>query len=166
MQNEASRLVSELLVRVPDPIESWKEGGAEGYRVEVLGFRVSDPCTGEVLWANPPAADLSPAADACTQGAAGTGAAPVPDRVGQGDVRAALAPALRKARGCFRTYGVPGTATFAITFGQDGTIAELSQEGDFVDTPTGACLKRAVTGTRFPASRRAKTRIRYPIVLR
>jgi hypothetical protein len=164
MQNEASRLVSELLVRIPDPIESWKEGGAEGHRVEVVGFRVSDPCTGEVLWANPPAADLSPDPEACTQGAAG--AAPVPDKVGQEDVRAALAPAVKRARGCFRTYGVPGTATFTITFGPDGAITELSQEGDFIDTPTGACLRKAVARTRFPASKRAKTRIRYPIVLR
>ncbi len=63
----APRLRADFLVRIPPRLETWSEGGATGYRVEVIGFRVVDPCRGEVLWSNPPAANVpaDPDAAAC-----------------------------------------------------------------------------------------------------
>ena len=56
----APRLRADFLVRIPGKLETWSEGGASGYRVEVVGFRVVDPCKGQVLWSNPPASNLPP----------------------------------------------------------------------------------------------------------
>ena len=56
----APRLRADFLVRIPGKLETWSEGGASGYRVEVVGFRVVDPCKGQVLWSNPPAGNLPP----------------------------------------------------------------------------------------------------------
>ncbi|HEU5060501.1 MAG TPA: hypothetical protein VFU21_28415 [Kofleriaceae bacterium] len=63
----APRLRADFLVRIPAALEPWKEGGASGYRVEVVGFRVVDPCTGVVLWSNPPAGNVvaDPSAARC-----------------------------------------------------------------------------------------------------
>ncbi len=61
----APRLRADLLVRIPDRLESWSDGGASGYKVEVVGFRVVDPCKGQVLWSSAPAANLAPEGDAC-----------------------------------------------------------------------------------------------------
>lgn len=64
-QTVARRLRADLLVRIPDTLEPWNEGGASGYKIEVVGFRVVDPCKGQVLWSNPPAGNLPPETDAC-----------------------------------------------------------------------------------------------------
>lgn len=61
----APRLRADFLVRIPGKLEPWSEGAAVGYRIEVLGFRVVDPCRGEVLWSSPPAGKLPAEPDAC-----------------------------------------------------------------------------------------------------
>jgi hypothetical protein len=61
----APRLRADFLVRIPGKLETWSEGGAGGYKIELVGFRVVDPCKGQVLWSSPPAGNLPPEADAC-----------------------------------------------------------------------------------------------------
>jgi hypothetical protein len=62
----APRLTADLLVRLPAKLESWKDAGASGYHVEVVGFRVVDPCKGDVLWSQPKSTThLAPDASAC-----------------------------------------------------------------------------------------------------
>ena len=63
----APRLRADFLIRIPPALQSWSEGGASGFRIEVVGFRVVDPCTGQVLWAKPPAANVvaDPSASRC-----------------------------------------------------------------------------------------------------
>lgn len=66
----APRLRADFLVRIPPKLETWSEGGATGYRVEVIGYRVVDPCKGQVFWSSPPAGNLLPEPDAsaCSSG--------------------------------------------------------------------------------------------------
>lgn len=61
----APRLRADLLIRIPGKLEPWSEGDAVGYTIEVLGFRVVDPCRGDVLWSSPPAGKLPAEPDAC-----------------------------------------------------------------------------------------------------
>jgi hypothetical protein len=61
----APRLRADFLVRIPDRLEAWSDGGASGYKIEVVGVRVVDPCKGQVLWSSSPAANLPPETDAC-----------------------------------------------------------------------------------------------------
>ena len=65
----APRLRADFLVRIPGKLEPWSEGDAVGYAIEVLGFRVVDPCRGEVLWSSPPAGKLPAEPDACAPAA-------------------------------------------------------------------------------------------------
>jgi hypothetical protein len=62
----APRLRADFLVRIPAQLETWREGGTSGYRLEVVGFRVVDPCTGEVLWSRPTASRTDPDPDRCS----------------------------------------------------------------------------------------------------
>ena len=61
----APRLTAQLLLKIPAALEPWKDGGASGYHVEVVGFRVFDPCTGGVLFAQPKSASVAPDSSAC-----------------------------------------------------------------------------------------------------
>jgi hypothetical protein len=61
----APRLTAQLLLKLPAAIESWKDAGSEGYHVEVVGFRVLDPCTGVVIFAQPKSANAAPDSSAC-----------------------------------------------------------------------------------------------------
>lgn len=47
------RLRTELVFRVPPRVETWSEGAAKGFSVEILAFRVYDACDGTILAAHP-----------------------------------------------------------------------------------------------------------------
>lgn len=158
MAEVAPRLTTELLVRVPAKIDTWKDGGAEGYRMEVVGFRVIDPCKGTVLWAQPKSGDVPPDPPSCEAAARDAGPS-------EEQVRSAMVAAEEAAQACAKAHKKAGKAIFVITFDADGKILELAQEGRFAGTPTGNCLDNAVRKATLPSSKRAKTTIRYPIVL-
>ena len=61
----APRLRADFLVRIPGKLETWSEAGATGYKVEIIGWRVVDPCKGQVLWSSPPAAAIPADPSAC-----------------------------------------------------------------------------------------------------
>ena len=71
-----------------------------------------------------------------------------------------------EGRKCFEAYGVPGSARFRISFSGDGDVIGLRQKGDFVDTPTGKCIAKAVKAVKFAKSRRSQTTVDYPFILR
>lgn len=65
----APRLTAQLLLKLPASLETWKDAGSEGYHVEVVGFRVFDPCTGGVLFAQPKSSNVAADPSACPSGA-------------------------------------------------------------------------------------------------
>jgi hypothetical protein len=54
----------ELLVKVPDQ-RRWVVSGKDGVQLEIVGYRVVTPCTGDVLLARPAASKLAPDPRAC-----------------------------------------------------------------------------------------------------
>ena len=62
-------------------------------------------------------------------------------------------------------YGVSGKAVFDLTVDNEGQITRLKQRGDFVDTPTGSCIEKAVKGITFPKTRKKAMSFTYPLVL-
>jgi hypothetical protein len=150
---------------------AWSRDGRDGLAVAITGFRVYDPCDGGIVCASPTASKVDPDTRTCGTVASGPvdAAAPAEELVDQLEpnmIQKALKPALVAANACFDTYGVPGEGKLRITIAGDGTIAALEQVGDFADTPTGTCIDKAVRAVTFPKSRKAKTTVNYPIVLR
>ena len=169
------RLRTEFLVRVPDQPRSWSKGGADGFKVEILGYRVYDPCDGSIVCAKPQSAEQPADKRYCSGEPVVEGTSPdtpevakkkKPWRLSPRDIKRALRPAERAAVKCYDTYGVPGTARFQLTINGDGDIVGLEQKGDFVDTPTGKCVQAAVKATKFPESRRKRTTVDWPIMVR
>jgi hypothetical protein len=161
------RVRVQLLLKVPDKVK-WKIEGKEGVLLDVLGYRVVTPCDGGIVIANPPAQALDPDKDRCRAATAevadiSTGSGP--DALSQSMVQTTMKPVVDAADACFERYGVAGTLKLMITIASDGTVVDAQQVGDFQDTPTGKCVDRAMAKVRFPASKKGRTVIGYPIVL-
>lgn len=169
------RLAAELVVKLGSAPKSWKVGGAAGYRLELVGFRLYDPCDGAVHAAKPPSSSLAPDKRFCSgEPVKADEPAPakvdkkpeLPRRLSPTQIRDGLEPARQAARKCFEAYGVPGTARFRITIAGSGEVIGMQEKGDFVGTPTSKCIRQAVKTVTFPASRKARTTIDYPFILR
>ncbi|MEM9492001.1 MAG: hypothetical protein AAGC55_22840, partial [Myxococcota bacterium] len=157
----------------------WAEGPARGVSLDIVAYRVHDPCTGRVLAARPRATRLPREEAACTgddlvalQRAREpkkpeVPAGPViPAQLTPDDIKTSLAPAKAQAQECYATYGVSGEARFRLRIDNEGAITKLDQRGDFTDTPTGICIEKAVRATTFPKSKKLATTVDYPFVLR
>jgi hypothetical protein len=160
----APRLVTELLVRLP-PASAPRPAG-DAVAIEVVGFRVHDPCSGAVVASSAQADPVRADPGRCGKAPEKPVRTAVPDQLSTADIREALAPAEVAARACFERYGVAGAAQFRISIADTGAVLAVTQAGDFVDTPTGACIEVGVKAARFPRTRRARSSITYPIVVR
>ena len=168
------RLKIELVFAVPPGNPQWSRNGKDGIAVNVLAFRVVDPCDGGVVCSSGGAASMDPDKKACgtvDEGQADQAAPAAPeetivDRLEPYMIKEALDPAVTAAQKCHETYGVDGETKLKLTIAGDGSIVAFEQVGDFTDTPTGECIAKAVKAITFPKSRKARTSFTYPIVLR
>ena len=176
----APHLRTQFVVRVAAAAGGlWERDGKRGLAVEILGFRVHDPCDGDVVSASPPSARGPADARTCGAGAGEprptepgprpTEPAPAePTLPAQLDARAiklAMQPVVQAARACFDTYGVAGNARLAFSVAGDGSILTYEQTGDFVDTPTGTCIDKAARATTFPKTRKDRFGFTFPLSL-
>ena len=148
----------ELLVKVPAKPRS-TQNGAETITLDVLGYRVTTPCNGTVVIANPPAQNTPPDKAACAAG----GAAVVqltPDLVAE-----SMQAPMSVIRVCAKKEKAKGVGKLELTIADDGSLAAYEQTGDFVGTPMGACIDAAMKGVTFPRSAKPRTKIGYPISL-
>jgi hypothetical protein len=170
------RLRTDFVIRLPARVDSFDGGGASGYKVEVVGYRVYDPCDGSVLFARPESGAAPVDRSVCAQAASPADPGPaakaeprpekLPERLTPGQVREAMRPVHTAAQACFDAYGVAGTARFQITFSGEGAVVALEQRGEFRGTPTGECVEKAVREATFPRSQKPRTTIDYPIMIR
>ncbi|MCP4446314.1 MAG: hypothetical protein GY811_13360 [Myxococcales bacterium] len=168
------RLRAQLLVKVPTNVEQFKVAGRSGYKVDVVGYRLFDPCRG-VVFASSPASKKAPVNASSCKGepelkvASTEPKVPVivhPDRLTTAQIKAAMKEVSSQTRACFDAYGIEGMATFEMIIAGSGKLAKAKQTGDFEGTPTGICLDKAIQAASFPKSKKKKTPITYPIVLR
>jgi hypothetical protein len=158
------RLVTELLVRLP--AAGAPRPGSDPVAIDVVGFRVHDPCSGAVIVSSAPADPVRADPGRCGKAPVKPAKTAVPEQLSTADIREALAPAEAAARACFERYGVAGAARFRISIADTGAVLAVTQEGEFVDTPTGACIEVGVKAARFARTRRARQSVTYPIVVR
>lgn len=170
----ASRLRAQFLVRLPRSLSKFTVADRPGYTVEVVGYRLYDPCTGEVLAAAPESAQGPVNASACeAEPELPKPEAPPapklpdhPDRLNTSQIKRAMSKVGADARRCFDAYGIEGMATFELVIAANGTLRKSKQSGDFEGTPTGTCLDAAMELARFPKSKKKSTPITFPIMLR
>nr|HEX4314375.1 hypothetical protein [Kofleriaceae bacterium] len=162
------RVKVQLLLKVTDKA-AWTAQGRSGLAFEVTGYRVISPCDGQIVLAKPASSPVPPDDRACK---AEPQASDVPadgspvDALSESMVHDAMQPVVDAADDCHDRYGVAGKARLAITIADDGTVVKSEQTGDFVDSPTGACIDKAMRKVVFPRSKKPRTTIVYPIVER
>lgn len=157
----------QFLVKVPDKAR-WTVQGRDGVSFEVLGYRVISPCDGQIVMSQPTSQPVDPDKKAChaedpADQRPGDGGPP--DQLSESMIQEAMKPVLEAAEACHERFGVAGKAKLLVTIAGDGTVVKADQSGDFVDTPTGLCIEKAIRKVTFPASKKARTTIGYPIVL-
>jgi hypothetical protein len=168
----APRLRVQLVVSAPQADNQAKIGDRAGHKVQLLGFRVWDPCDGKIIAAQPPA-QMGPRDTAACRGRSGRPPLekPVdeklPDSLSVSAIKGAMAPTeLAIMDECYAQYGVPGRADLSLTIAGDGSVKKAVIKGKFKDTPTGDCVLEKVEATRFPRFRSASMPLSYPIILR
>lgn len=144
----------ELLVTVPA-----KPRTSNTLTLDVVGYRVTTPCNGTVVIASPEAQNTPPDKAACAAGAAAV-VALTPELVAE-----AMEAPMSVIRVCAKKEKAKGSGKLELTIADDGTLAAYEQTGDFVGSPMGACIDKAMKGVTFPRSAKPKTKIGYPISL-
>ena len=152
-----------------------------GYALPMLGFRVFNRCTGEVLIARPTSdrvATLPGMSAGCQRGprtgpaaAGGDSAASganknLPPRLSKTDINKAMGEIRAEVMACFDKFKVPGMAQLGYVVGGNGMILSVGVTGAFSGTPTGACLLEAGHQAKFPQFARDREQFTYPFFLR
>jgi len=163
-QKAISNTRVQLLVKVPAK-PTWTIDGRNGVTLDIVGYRVISPCDGTVVLATPPSAAAEADPLACRAVAAQPAQGASVDQLTPAVVTEAMKPVVEATKACFDKNAVAGKAKLKLTITSDGYISRYEQQGDFVNTATGACIDKALEKARFPASPKAKTTISYPISL-
>ncbi len=174
----ARPLRAQLVVRIAAATGGmWERDGKRGIAVDVLGYRLYDRCTGELISASAGSAPVPADPKACgaavaaAEGATEAEAAPVapapvlPAQLDARDIKAAMRPVVEAARECFDRYGVAGSSRLVYTVGGDGTVLAYELTGFFAQTPTGTCIDKAARAATFPKVQKKKFAFTYPLVL-
>lgn len=154
----------QLVIKVPDAARrKLSVGGRDGLAVDVLAWRVVDPCDGVVVIASVASRPIEPDRQACTQG----GGIVIPpdgaDALTPAMVSEAMKPVIAAARACASKYKIPGKAKLEITILADGTVEKFTQSGDLEGTPVTKCIEDAMTQAVFPKTKKPRTKIGVPI---
>lgn len=176
------RLRTQFIFKIPARPTVWTQGGAKGFTVELVAFRVYDPCDGAMICADPPSENEKADRAACGGGdPSGTDivgeekkpeepkkpAEPqLPETLSSYQINKAMQKTRTEVNACFVTYGVPGKADLTIEIGNDGKVRKVELRGEFEDTPTGTCIIEAVQETEFPPFKKPSMTISYPFILR
>jgi hypothetical protein len=159
----------QLIVKVPAKAK-WTDAGKQGIALDVLGYRVYSPCDGTVVCANPKAGPGEIDKKACGQMAAGTTSAQPAAPGEEGaltpqQIKAAVKPVVDGAKQCYAKFKVAGKGKLRMAIAADGSLAEYEQQGDFANTPTGACIDASMKNVSFPSSKKERTAVSVPISL-
>jgi hypothetical protein len=152
--------------------EQWTAGASRGLSFKPLAFRVFDPCTGTVVFSQPPSRDAAAKDADCNaepQPVARADGPPPPEG------RETLDPssinrAVGKVRGdfdaCIQKFPMPGTATLVFAVASTGLPQSVAVEGGPAGTALGQCLIDAGTRVRFPEFQGSEQRFKYPLLLK
>jgi hypothetical protein len=154
----------------------WSFGPSRGYALKLLGMRVFNRCTGEVLVSRPPStgiADMPGIDDGCKSRDVGDdpskekGPPPgMPTELSKAVISEAMGIIRPQVFACFKRFHVPGLAQFDYVVAGNGTVRSVRLSGAFFGTPTGTCLIEAGQNARFPSFAGERQQFSYPFFLR
>jgi len=163
-----SKVRVELVVKLAAKPQ-WTESGKNGIALDVLAYRVYTPCDGAIIASSPSSSPVEADKKACPTApepsAAEAEAGPRAEQLSASMIDDAMKPVVDAAWKCYGQYAVTGKAKLKLSVSADGDVRTYEQQGDFSNTPTGACIDKAVAKAKFPRSKKAKTTVLFPITL-
>jgi hypothetical protein len=180
LDTERPFLRAEFLFQPQIVGDVWTYAGSHGVALKLVGARVYNRCTGDVLVSKPPSTATADrplpgredaACVAKARAAAEAAAAPPPpdDRLMQLS-KTSIADAMAKIRpqvfACYQQFKVPGMIELAFVVAGNGTVQAISVAPAWRGTPTGSCVKEAAKDARFPSFQLDEQKFTYPFFLR
>jgi hypothetical protein len=159
----------QLLAKVaPEPAKRrFSISGKDGLQLEIVAWRVVNPCDGSIVLSSVASAQVEPDKKACTTTASHVVMPPDAsiDALTPSMVADAMKPVVAAGRACFRKFRMSGKAKIEITILGDGTVEKFEQKGDFDGSPTAKCIDDAMAKVTFPRTKKPKMKIGFPITL-
>jgi hypothetical protein len=157
----------QMLVKVAAKAK-WADNGKQGIAFDIVAFRVVSPCDGAVLMSNIASGPGEPDKKACgpISNAKPSEEPPKADALSMTMIKDAMKPVVLAANQCYSQFAISGNAKLKLTVSGDGTIAKYEQQGDFVGTPTGECIDKAIKNVSFPRTKKPSTSFAFPIQLK
>jgi hypothetical protein len=181
-ESERPYLRAEFLFK---PVETnteadWTFKTGRGMAVKLLGARIVNRCTGEVLVSKPPstgAADRpAPGTEdaACTRRAAGRPeklplvAEPggLPQQLSKVAIDESMAKIRPQVFACYQQFHTPGTLELTYVVAGNGTVQSVVVGPTFAGTPTGQCALTAAKDAHFSPFQVEQQKFTYPFFLR
>jgi hypothetical protein len=160
----------------------WTFQASRGIALKLVGARVYNRCTGDVLVSRPPSTGTAehpgpghedPTCAAARKTQAAAEAAPPPpsaDELPAQLSKALIADSMAKIRpqvfACYQQFKVPGTLELIYVVASNGTVQSVAVGPAFAGTPTGQCAQQAAKDARFPPFKLDQQKFTYPFFLR
>jgi hypothetical protein len=154
-------------------------GMAPGIALKLIGARVYNRCTGEILVSKPPStgfADRPPPGHQDPACARAGQPQPMTDEELAADRRpdelskVAINDVMEKIRprfyDCYQQFHIPGALVLSYVVGGNGTVQSVQVGSTFAGTPTGSCAMEVAKDMRFPAFKKERQEFKYLFFLR
>ena len=181
LEAERPFLRAEFLFQPQVVGDVWTFQSSRGIALKLVGARVYNRCTGDVLVSKPPSTGTAdhpgpghedPTCAAARKKEAAAEAAPAPssDDVPAQLSKALIADAMAKIRpqvfACYQQFKVPGTLELIYVVASNGTVQSVAVGPAFAGTPTGQCVQQVAKDARFPPFKLDQQKFTYPFFLR
>jgi hypothetical protein len=181
LDTERPFLRAEFLFQPQIVGDVWTFGPNRGVALKLVGARVYNRCTGDVLVSKPPSTTMvdRPASgreDASCKAraaAAEANAAPpapaaenLPAQLSQTLIADAMAKIRPQVFACYQQFKVAGMVELSFVVAGNGTVQSVSVSPAWRGTPTGTCVHEAAKDAHFPAFQLDEQKFTYPFFLR
>ncbi len=148
----------------------WTLAAGKGLAFKLLGGRVFNRCSGEVIWSEPKSAEAA-SRDAddpvCGGGKAVAGGEPASGdgmaQLGMAQINETMAGLRGDIDSCGRKFSQKGTATLAFTVRGNGLVQSVNVEGGLGGTALAECLVDGARKLQFPKFAADKQSFKYPV---
>jgi len=152
--------------------KEWSFGPARGFAFKLLGSRVFNHCTGEVVFSQPPSTGPAKRFDndgSCRGGAAGRAHArnTLPKILSAAEINRGMAKVAPLIDKCIGEFNLRGSANLRFEVsGANGIPLSVAMEGSLEGTALGSCILDVARKARFPQFTTETQKFTYPVLLR
>jgi hypothetical protein len=156
-------------------------GMAPGIALKLVGARVYNRCTGDVLVSKPPSTAMAdrpgpghedpscaakPNTDVDTASPPPAAVENRPSQLSQALIADAMAKIRPQVFACYQQLKVAGMVELSFVVAGNGTVQSVTVAPAWRGTPTGVCVREAAKDAHFPAFQLDEQKFTYPFFLR